>query len=233
MIDIFARVKALRVVHGHLDGAELIRAFAAEFPGSLGVISSFGAEAAVLLDQVAQVDPSLPVIFIDTDELFDETHAYRESLSRRLGLTGLRIVRPTDEELREADGLWRSDIDACCTLRKVRPFDRVRLGFEVIVDGRKRAHGRNRAEIHTIEAGEDGIIKLSPLAKWDQRRIDAAFEERGLPRHPLVAEGYLSIGCWPCTRPVAPGGEVRSGRWAGSAKSECGIHRLLYPDATI
>jgi len=222
-----SQLERLRSLYGHLDGKELIAALAAEFPGSLAVTSSFGAEAVVLLDLVAQVDKSLPVLFIDTNELFDETIAHRDEVIAKLGLTGVRIIRPTPEELAEAEDLWRTDTDHCCHLRKVRPLERAQAGFKVLVDGRKRFHGGGREELATIEEGEDGVIKISPLAPWSQERIEAAFTERGLPRHPLVAQGYRSIGCWPCSRPIQPGEPIRAGRWAGAAKTECGIHRTV------
>ncbi|HVI50353.1 MAG TPA: phosphoadenylyl-sulfate reductase [Candidatus Sulfotelmatobacter sp.] len=215
----------LRELYGHLDGKELLAALAAEFPGSLAVTSSFGAEAVVLLDLVAQVDPSLPVLFLDTNELFDETIAHRDEVIARLGLTGVRIIRPSKEELAEAEDLWRTDPDRCCHLRKVQPLERAQAGFKALVDGRKRFHGGGREDIATIEQSVDGVIKISPLAPWSQERIEAAFSERNLPRHPLVAQGYRSIGCWPCSRPSLPGESIRAGRWAGGAKTECGIHR--------
>ena len=232
-MNVFDAVKTLREAHGHLDGRDLIAAVAAAYPGRAAAISSFGAEAAVLLDLVAQVDPSLPVFFIDTGELFDETHEYRDQLVARLGLTDLRIARPDPADLAAAEDLWRTNADACCNLRKVRPFERVRTGFDVLIDGRKRVHGGSRESLHSIEAGEDGVIKVSPLATWSVERIEATFDERDLPHHPLVAQGYRSIGCWPCTRAIKPGEPIRAGRWAGSAKTECGIHRLLIPDAVI
>ncbi|HEY1721089.1 MAG TPA: phosphoadenylyl-sulfate reductase [Magnetospirillaceae bacterium] len=232
-MNVFDAVKSLRDAHGDLDGRDLIAAVAAAYPERTAVISSFGAEAAVLLDLVSQVDRSLPVFFIDTGELFDETHEYRETLTHKLGLNDLRIVRPDPADLAAADELWRTDADACCRLRKVQPFERVRTGFDVLIDGRKRVHGGGRENLHSIEAGEDGVIKVSPLATWTSDRIESAFEDRDLPRHPLVEKGFRSIGCWPCTRAVAPGEPIRAGRWAGTAKSECGIHRLLIPDAVI
>ncbi len=232
-MNVFDAVRSLRSAYGHLDGSELIAAMAELHPGRIAAISSFGAEAAVLLDLVAQVDRSLPVFFIDTGELFDETHAYRDDLTARLGLTDVRIVRPDPADMAIAEELWQHNADTCCHLRKVRPFERVRTGFDVLIDGRKRVHGGTRENLHSIEAGEDGVIKVSPLATWPVERIESAFEARNLPRHPLVALGYRSIGCWPCTRPVAPGESIRAGRWAGSAKTECGIHRLLLPDAVI
>lgn len=216
----------LKALHGHLDGKELLEALLlGELKGRIAVTSSFGAESAVLLDLVAAVDPATPVIFLDTGELFDETVAYRAELERKLGLTNIIVARPTAEELAEAEDLWRDDIDRCCELRKVRPLARATQGFDALVDGRKRAHGFEREGIATIEDGF-GIIKISPLANWSAERIEQAFVSRGLPRHPLVAQNYRSIGCWPCTRPVEPGQPARAGRWAGKAKSECGIHTL-------
>lgn len=212
--------------YGHLDGAELLTALTkGELAGRIAVTSSFGAESAVLLDLIAQVDPGLPVIFLDTNELFDETLEYRYELERRLGLANVVAVRPNDEELRQADELWRDDPDRCCELRKVRPLARAVKGFDALVDGRKRAHGFERQHLATLEDG-GGVLKVSPLANWSAEEIEAHFVKRGLPRHPLVAENYRSIGCWPCTRPVDPGESARSGRWAGRAKSECGIHTI-------
>jgi phosphoadenosine phosphosulfate reductase len=220
------RVADLRQAYGNLDGLDLLAAMRREFSGSLAVVSSFGAESAVLLDLVSQLDKALPVIFLNTGELFDETLAYQAEMTRRLGLTGLRIVRPTADDIARADELWRSDVDACCTLRKVLPLGRAKAGFEALVDGRKRFHGGGREAVQTIEAGNDGVIKISPLARWSPEQIDAAFAARGLLRHPLVAQGYRSIGCWPCSRPTDPGESTRAGRWAGAAKSECGIHKV-------
>jgi phosphoadenosine phosphosulfate reductase len=217
----------LKAAYGHLDGKELLAALVGgELKGRIAVTSSFGAESAVLLDLVAEVDPGLPVIFLDTGELFDETVEYRRTLEQRLGLTNIIVVRPTEQELAEAEELWRDDIDRCCELRKVRPLARVTRAFDALVDGRKRAHGFEREHLSTIEDGI-GVIKVSPLANWSSAEIDAHFKTRDLPRHPLVAQNYRSIGCWPCTRPVDPGQPARAGRWAGKAKSECGIHTLI------
>lgn len=210
-----------------LDGVDLIRAMVTEvFPGKIAVTSSFGAESAVLLDLVAQVDPGVPVIFLDTGELFDETLEYRYRLERRLGLTDVRVVRPNHDELVSAEDLWRTDADLCCRLRKVLPLERAVAGFSALIDGRKRGHGFGREEIPTVQMA-GAVAKVSPLARWDEDMVTRAFSARGLPAHPLLAQGYRSIGCWPCTRPTKPGEPARAGRWAGSAKSECGIHSLV------
>jgi phosphoadenosine phosphosulfate reductase len=218
------RLDELRLRHGRRDGADLVAAMAAEFPGRLGVISSFGIESAVLLDLVAGVDPALPVIFLDTGELFDQTHDYRETLAQRLGLTDVRRILPLPQDLREAEELWRSDHDRCCFLRKVAPLHRIVGDFDALIDGRKRFHGAEREALQTIEAGEMGVLKISPLARWTERQIAETFRTRLLPLHPLAAQGFRSVGCWPCSRASQPGEGPRAGRWAGSAKTECGIH---------
>lgn len=216
---------------GHLDGLELLEVMIHHvFPGRIAVTSSFGAEAAVLLHLVAQVDPNTPVLFVDTDALFDETIAYRERLVRRLGLTDLRIARPSLADLAASAELWSSDADACCRLRKVLPFERVTRGFAALIDGRKGFHGAGRSQLPVISVGAAGVVKISPLARWDEAELEAMYRDHNLPRHPLSAQGYRSIGCWPCTRATQPGEPARAGRWAGAAKTECGIHTFAGGD---
>lgn len=216
---------------GHLDGLDLLEVMIQRvFAGRIAVTSSFGAEAAVLLDLVAQVDPNTPVLFVDTDALFDETIAYREQLVRRLGLTDVRIARPSLVDLAAAADLWSSDPDACCRLRKVLPFERVTRGFAALIDGRKGFHGASRTQLPVISDGAGGVVKISPLARWDEAELQAMFCDRNLPRHPLWGQGYRSIGCWPCTRATRPGEPARAGRWAGAAKTECGIHTFAGGD---
>jgi len=219
-------VTRLRRLHGDLNGQDLLAAMRREFPRSLAVISSFGAETAVLLDLVARVDRTIPVIFLDTGELFDETLAYRVQLTESLGLSDVRVIQPDPLDARRAEELWRTDPDACCRLRKVLPLERAIKGFRALIDGRKQFHGDDRQALRTIEVGLDGVVKISPLARWSEEDVETAFEARHLPRHPLRAMGYRSIGCWPCSRPVRAGEPVRAGRWAGAAKTECGIHRV-------
>lgn len=224
------RVGALREVYGDLDGIDLLRVMIEdEFPGRIAVTSSFGAEAAVLLDLVAQVDPATPVIVLDTGKLFPETYAYIDLLKDRLGLRDVRLQRPSDEEVMAKDPdetLYRTDPDTCCHMRKTKPLGDALREFDAWVTGRKRFHGAARSSLETVEA-VDGRIKVNPLATWHQAWIEDAFEERDLPRHPLVERGYLSIGCTTCTVAVKPGETVRAGRWRGSDKTECGIHVRL------
>lgn len=218
---------ALRAEAAGLDAPDLLaRAIRAWFPGRIALVSSFGAEAAVLLHLVASVDPATPVLFLDTGKLFAETLAHRDRLTADLGLRDVRSLAPSPAHLAALDpagDLWSRDPDACCHIRKVEPLDAALAGFDAWIGGRKRHHGGDRATIEAIDAA-DGRIKIEPLADWDAERIEAYLSAHALARHPLVAQGYASIGCAPCTVPVADGADIRSGRWAGRGKTECGIH---------
>jgi phosphoadenosine phosphosulfate reductase len=204
----------------------IIAAALREFPDKLTYVSSFGAESAVMLGLIADVDPSLPVVFIDTGMHFQQTLQYRDTLRDALQLSDIRTVHPDPEERKAVDPkhiLHKTDPDACCEVRKVRPLEPALRGFDAWITGRKRFHGGGRMALPVFEYSE-GRYKVNPLASWGQEEVDAYFAMRGLPKHPLVAEGYPSIGCWPCTvRPVDPS-DVRSGRWAGREKTECGLH---------
>jgi len=222
------RARLLEQRYGALDSTALLDAAINEiFPGRIAVVSSFGTESAVLLDLVAQVNPATPVIFLETGKHFPETLAYRDELVGRLGLTDVRSVGPAEEDLAWADQdgtLWRRNPDLCCRLRKVLPLERALSGFSAWINGRKRFQGGLRGEIGLFEPAESRI-KVNPLAKWNTAAIAAAFAERGLPRHPLGDQGYSSIGCAPCTFKSSGEAGSRAGRWAGSGKTECGIHQ--------
>jgi phosphoadenosine phosphosulfate reductase len=221
------RAERLDRDHGALPTADLIDLVAHRlFPGKVAVVSSFGADAAVLLDLVAQVDPRLPVLFVDTDKLFGETLRHRDRLVERLGLTDVRTISPDSRAVAEADPLgvlWHADADACCHVRKVVPLARAVGEFDAWISGRKRFQAATRAGIPTFEA--DGRrIKINPLARWSAEDLAARATARDLPAHPLVERGFGSIGCMPCTSRIAPGEDARAGRWRGSDKTECGIH---------
>ena len=197
-----------------------------ELAGRVAAVSSFGAESAVLLHMVAQIDRDVPVIFTNTQKMFGETLEYRDELAERLGLTDLRVYRPDPRLLaaKDATGLrWSYDPDGCCELRKVEPLRRALLPFDAWISGRKGFQANTRAALARFEADE-GKLKINPLADWDKARLDSYVDEHDLPRHPLVADGYLSIGCKPCTSRVLPGEDPRAGRWRGWDKVECGIH---------
>jgi phosphoadenosine phosphosulfate reductase len=196
------------------------------FPGRTVVTTSFGAESAVLLALIAGIDPATPVVFLNTGYLFAQTLAYRDSLVHHLDLTDVRTVAPDPGELAREDptgDLHKHDPDRCCRLRKEVPLEKALAGFDVWISGRKRFHGRDRASLPRVEV--DGrYLKVNPLADWSETAIADAFAKSGLPRHPLIDHGFTSIGCFPCTEPTGNGGYSRAGRWAGSAKTECGIH---------
>jgi len=193
---------------------------------ALALVSSFGAESAVLLHMIAQIDKSVPLIFINTQKIFGETLQYRDELAEMLGFTDLRVTRPDPYLLAQRDATqlrWSYDPDGCCDLRKVEPLRRALGGFDAWISGRKGFQGKTRIALPRFEEDE-GRLKINPLADWDKPRLDAYFAAHKLPRHPLEAQGYLSIGCAPCTSVVKPGEDPRAGRWRGWDKTECGIH---------
>jgi phosphoadenosine phosphosulfate reductase len=194
----------------------------------LALVSSFGTESATLLKVMADVDPAIPVIFLDTGWLFEETLAYRDTLIATLGLKDVRSIKPAEETLSREDpdrDLWFSDPDACCRIRKVEPLARALKPFDAWLNGRKRFQGSARAGIPVVE--DDGArLKFNPFANVSREELEAIFARAKLPRHPLVASGFLSVGCMPCTSRTAEGEDERAGRWRGRAKTECGIHTM-------
>jgi phosphoadenosine phosphosulfate reductase len=194
----------------------------------LALVSSFGTESAALLKVMADVDPAIPVIFLDTGWLFAETLAYRDTLIETLGLRDVRSIKPEEETLNREDPdreLWFSDPDACCRIRKVEPLARALKPFSAWLNGRKRFQGGLRADIPVVE--EDGIrLKFNPFANASREEIEAIYTLAKLPPHPLVASGFLSVGCMPCTSRAAADEDARAGRWRGRAKTECGIHTM-------
>ena len=227
-----ARLNALRAQYQGLEGTDLIAAMSGEFKGKIAAVSSFGSESAVLLHMLAQVDPTIPVVFLNTGKLFGETLRYRDRLQDVLGLTDLRVMgpHPADVKRLDPDGtLWSRDPDKCCALRKVWPLQRALEGFDAQITGRKRFQTLARATLEPIEFA-DGRFRINPLGGFGREEIERYMQAFDLPRHPLVADGYLSIGCMPCTDRVKDGGDYRSGRWAGLDKEECGIHEPLNVD---
>lgn len=213
----YGEQSALDILDGTING---------DFAGDIALVSSFGAESAVLLHLAAQVAPHVPVLFIDTGRHFMQTPVYRRSLAKALGLTNVIDLRPNEDEAAAEDpnnDLWQRDTDACCALRKVRPLDRGLIPYGAWITGRKQFHGGERLSLQVVEHRSEHF-KVNPLVRWSPDDIDAYFDKHDLPRHPLVTQGFPSIGCWPCTKPVADGGDVRAGRWSGSKKTECGIH---------
>lgn len=195
--------------------------------GKVALVSSFGAESVVLLHLVSVIAPETPVLFIDTRMLFQETLDYQRELAEKLALCDIRTIRahPSKVAFEDPDGtLHQFNTDACCAVRKVEPLERALADFDGWITGRKRYQGATRDQVEFFEAEGDTRIKVNPLAHWGREDLEEYMVENRLPRHPLVARGYPSIGCAPCTSPVKPGEDPRAGRWRGSEKTECGIH---------
>ena len=223
----FAQVKATSLVRLAIEDL---------FPGRIALVSSFGADAAALLHMVSLVDKATPVLFVDTGQHFPETLAYRDEICARLGLTNVINAQPRAETLAEEDPekwLFSSDPDRCCDIRKVRPLAAAMEGFDAWITGRKGFQSVTRSTLPLFEA-EGDRVKVNPLVGWSASDILDYVREADLPRHPLVAKGFPSIGCMPCTSPVKPGEDPRAGRWRGRGKTECGIHTaVLDPGADI
>jgi phosphoadenosine phosphosulfate reductase len=209
-----------------LGGADLIAAVHNEFGARFCVVSSFGTESAALLHLTATVDQSIPVIFLNTGKLFGETIRYQKTLVEHLGLENARSVLPDQPTVALTDPkgvLWAENANQCCFIRKVQSLNRALDGFEAWATGRKAYQGGLRKSLQPVEADEAGF-KINPLAQWSAEDVQNYFEQHNLPRHPLEADGYASIGCMPCTTRTAPNESAREGRWRNQEKTECGIH---------
>jgi phosphoadenosine phosphosulfate reductase len=224
---IAAKLAKLQAAAAGRDARGIIElALESEPRGKTAVVSSFGAESAVLLHLVAQVDPTTPILFLNTGKLFGETLRYRDRLQDELGLADIRSLapHPADRARLDPEGtLWSRDTDSCCNFRKVVPLRHALEDFNAQITGRKRFQTNARAEMQPVEYFE-GRFRFNPLADWTLADLEAYTVEHNLPRHPLAEDGYPSIGCMPCTRRIQVGEGYRDGRWSGLDKDECGIH---------
>ena len=221
-------VVSLNGMFDEMDALGVLRHAATELlPGDLAIVSSFGADSAVLLHMVFQVDPGLPVYFLETGKHFPETLEYVETLTKQLGLTNVTALRPDPKDIARFDprgNLWETDPDSCCHIRKTEPLDAMVEGFGGWVTGRKRFQTAERGVLPHFELTSDDRTKVNPLAYFSDADITEYKARHGLPEHPLYAKGYKSVGCAPCTTVVAEGEDPRAGRWRGLNKKECGIH---------
>lgn len=228
-------VNALQKSYGDADSYDIIKAALERFGERFSVVSSFGAESAVLLHQVSRISKDVPVLFLDTGKLFGETKRYREHLIDHLCLRNVQVIEPDERQINAEDAkgdLWLRDHSRCCFIRKVLPFNLNLQGFDAWGSGRKRYQGQSRAKVEHFEYG-DGRVKVNPLAHWTSGMVADYRENFDLPQHPLIKEGFKSIGCMPCTDKVASGADDRSGRWKGKAKTECGIHLSLAQNVNL
>ena len=188
-------------------------------PDRLGLACSFQKEEAVLIDLLLEVEPQARIFTLDTGVLFPETYANWQAVEQRYGI----IVEPFRGEW--VEGLWATEPDRCCALRKVEPLQRAIAGYDAWVTGLRRDEAPSRARKPLVEYdAKRGKVKVNPIAAWTQRDVDNYVDYHGVLVNPLLSDGYASIGCAPCTRRVGAGDDARAGRWAGRAKTECGLH---------
>lgn len=222
------KVAALNKDLRHHSAADVLARARRDIP-RLALVSSFGAESVVLLHLAALVDRDLPVLFIDTEMLFTETLVYQQELTERLGLRRVTVITSQQIDKDDPKGtLHKTDPDACCALRKTAPLAGALRDYDGWITGRKRFQAGARAALTHFEAEMSGDaparIKVNPLAYWTRDDLADYIADNRLPRHPMVARGYPSIGCLPCTSPARPDEDPRAGRWRNTSKDECGIH---------
>ena len=221
------RLETLRAKYAGTDARSLLRAMIKdEFAGKITTVSSFGSESVVLLHLISEIDPSVPVIFLNTGKLLGETMRYRDRLQEKLGLIDVRAIGPHPDDLKALDPegtLWSREPDSCCNIRKVLPLRRAIAGFDAEITGRKRFQTQARTSMSPLELNGSRFV-VNPLWDWSLQDLKEHILKHDLPRHPLVEDGFLSIGCMPCTERVKEGEDYRSGRWSGLNKDECGIH---------
>ncbi len=209
------------------DPLKVIHWAADHFLPKLAATSSFQTQSVALLHLISRARPEIPIIFLDTGYHFPETLAYRDQLVASFGLT-LRIAHPamTPAQIvkQHGDALYRSDPDLCCYINKVEPMQRALASLDAWITGIRRDQTANRAAALPIEQLPDGRIKINPLVAWTREDLWTYINRHNLPSHPLFSQGYLSVGCAPCTAPVSAGGDERSGRWRSQVKTECGLH---------
>ena len=212
-------VDSLNEVFEKQKPAEIIAWAAQEFSSGLAMTSSFGPESGVLLHLVSRVNPEIPVLFLETGYHFPETLEYREALVKKFGLKNVLDLRAEPNRRQQlidqhAGKPYEQDPDQCCHINKVEPLDEALKKYEAWMTGIRRNQTDVRKTIRILELYEGGRYKISPLANWTSRDTWWYLKEHQIPQHPLYEKGYLSIGCWPCTRPIQAGDDERSGRWA-------------------
>jgi phosphoadenosine phosphosulfate reductase len=210
-----------------MTAEDVVRWAAAEFGDRLCLTCSWQKQSSVLVHMVSELGLGIDIVELDTHLFFRESYDTRDRLVERYGLNLIRPEIPTVAEQHRDEGanLWEREPDRCCHIRKVEPLVKALEPYDAWISGIRRDQSPSRAETPKLEWSERyGVWKVHPLADWDEKRVWAYIEANEIPYNPLHDVGYRSIGCIPCTRPVAPDEEERAGRWAGSDKLECGIH---------
>lgn len=208
---------------------EIIRWAIGKFSPKIALASSFQTESVVLLHMISQINSAIQILFLETGYHFQETHTFKRDIVNLLGLTNVVDLK-ADSEQHEALNVkhqgkpYELDSDQCCQINKVEPLDEALKRLDAWISGIRRSQSGTRKEIKIVEEYEGGLFKINPLANVTTEEMWQYLQHHNLPRHPLFDEGYLSIGCWPCTKPIQPGDHERSGRWSGRERIECGIH---------
>jgi len=211
---------------------EIIRWAIGQFSPRIALTSSFQTESVVLLHMISQINSAIQILFLETGYHFPETHAFKHNIVNLLGLRDVVDLK-ADSERREAlsakyqEMPYEVDSNQCCQINKVEPLDEALKRLDAWISGIRRSQSETRKEIKIVEAYDGGLFKINPLANVTTEEIWEYLRHHNLPRHPLFNKGYLSIGCWPCTKPIQTGDHERSGRWSGREKNECGIHTFM------
>jgi phosphoadenosine phosphosulfate reductase len=208
------------------DPASIIAWAADTFMPRLAATSSFQTQSVALLHIISRVRPELPVLFVDTGYHFPETLAFRDQLSQQLGLN-IQVIKQTAERInRDKQGTppYLRDVELCCFVHKVEPMQQALDELDAWISGIRRDQTSNRATAQPVEHLSSGKYKINPLVAWTEHDLWSYINRHDLPPHPLYSQGYISVGCAPCTRPVQMGDDQRAGRWADSNKTECGLH---------
>ena len=194
----------------------------AAFPDRAALTVSFGGGGVVLAHILSRIDKTVPVLFLDTGFHFPETLAFKDQFAERYGLNVVELRPRTDP-----GPLYQTDPDRCCWIRKVEPLQHALTGYDAWISAVRGDQGHTRASVDVLEyheAAGHAVVKVFPLAGWSRDAVWRYIREQDIPYHPLLDQGYTSIGCWPCTRATRPGEPERAGRWSGLEKTECGLH---------
>ncbi|WP_059040342.1 phosphoadenylyl-sulfate reductase [Paenibacillus rubinfantis] len=206
-----------------------IIAWAVETFPNITFACSFGAEDVVLVDMLQQISPSSDIFYLDTDFHFQETYETRDAIAAKYGLEFVRVspkLTPEEQAEQYGEELWKSDPNACCNIRKVEPLTRVLGRYDAWITGIRRDQAPTRANAKKIEYdAKFGLVKFNPIANWTSDDVWNYIREHQIIYNPLHDRNYPSIGCEHCTRQVMPGEDPRAGRWSGTDKTECGLHK--------
>ncbi|GAB4279729.1 MAG: hypothetical protein Kow0080_32180 [Candidatus Promineifilaceae bacterium] len=205
------------------------------FKPKIAVTSSFQTQSVPLLHMISDTVPEMPIFFLDTGFHFAETLAYRDQLNKELNLNVINLKPEMGHDKFQAEygDLYKRDPDRCCYINKVVPLQKALKGLDAWISGIRRDQTPQRRNIPAVSRMENGLYKICPMVTWTGRDVWQYIAKHELPEHPLLSQGFMSIGCAPCTRPVYMGEDERAGRWAGANKVECGLHTNTWDQSSL